>query len=173
MWDYVETAHIIQRLNNAFDGNWSFEVVNHESADGEVIVLGKLTAEGISKIQFGGKAISKFKDGSLVCLADDYKAAASDALKKCSTQFGVALDLYMDEGREQITDESEEKVRDDQLAAMKEIRTSLKWDIDRLQSKSRELFGSDVMGLNPVMADALIAYLKQQGNGDGQPESRI
>jgi len=75
--------------------------------------------------------------------------------------------------REQITDESAEKVRDDQLAAMKEIRTSLKWDIDRLQSKSRELFGSDVMGLNPVMADALIAYLKQQGNGDGQPESRI
>jgi len=123
-------------------------------------------------MQFGGKAISKHKDGSFVCLGDDLKAASSDSLKKCSTQFGIALDLYMDEEREQITDESIDKVRDDQLASIKELRTSLKWDVDALQNKSRELFGNDVMTLNPVMADALIAYLKQQGNGD-RAESRI
>lgn len=172
VWDYVEAAHIIKRLNDSFDGNWSFEVVSHEKVDGEVIVLGKLTAEGIVKQQFGGKQVSKHKDGSLVCLADDMKAAASDALKKSATQLGVALDLYIDEA-EGVTDESTEKVRDDQLAQIKQLRTSLKWDVDALQGKSRELFGQDVMSLNPVMADALIAYLKNQGNGSGAAESRI
>ena len=81
MWEYVEACHIIQRLNNAFDGNWSFEVVKHFEMGDEVIVLGKLTAEGISKMQFGGKQISKYDDGSFVCLTDDIKAAASEALK--------------------------------------------------------------------------------------------
>ena len=125
------------------------------------------------KQQFGGKQVSKHKDGSLVCLADDMKAAASDALKKTATQLGVALDLYMDEASATITDESSEKVRDDQLAQIKQLRTALKWDVDALQSKSRELFGQDVMSLNPVMADALIAYLKNQGDGSGAAESRI
>jgi len=172
VWDYVEAAHVIKRLNEAFDGNWSFEILSHERVDGEIIVLGKLTAEGISKTQFGGKQVSKFKDGSLVCLADDMKAAASDSLKKSATQFGVALDLYLDEASSTITDDSPERVRDDQLSQIKQLRTSLKWDVDTLQGKSRELFGQDVMNLNPVMADALIAYLKNQGNGSGE-ESRI
>ena len=172
MWDYVEAAHIIQRLNDSFDGNWSFEIISHQQIDDEIIVLGKLTADGISKSQFGGKQISKHKDGSIVCIVDDYKAAASDSLKKSSTQLGIALDLYMDDDKEQVTDESAERVSDNQLAAIKELRTGLKWDVGELQSKSRELFGQEVMTLNPVMADALIAYLKQQGNGDGA-ESRI
>ena len=82
------------------------------------------------------------------------------------------LGRSMDEEKEQATDESTKKVSDDQLAAIKELRTGLSWDVDKLQNKSRELFGQEVMSLNPTMADALIAYLKQQGNGEGA-ESRI
>ena len=52
--DYVEGHAVIQRLNDAFDANWSFEILEHEILEdkGEVIVLGKLTAEDVVKTQF-------------------------------------------------------------------------------------------------------------------------
>ena len=34
-------------------GAWSFGVTHHEVREDEVVVLGKLTAEGIAKMQFG------------------------------------------------------------------------------------------------------------------------
>lgn len=52
--DYVEGHAVIQRLNDAFDSAWSFEILEHEIHNdvGEVIVLGKLTAENGVKTQF-------------------------------------------------------------------------------------------------------------------------
>jgi len=47
--DYIEVANVIQRLNDAFDAQWSFEVVDRIIEENEVIVLGKLTACDISK----------------------------------------------------------------------------------------------------------------------------
>ena len=81
--DYVETADVIRRLNAAFDGEWSFEIIEHLQMFDEVIVLGKLTAQGISKTQFGSHKITKAKkDGEVINIGYDLKAAASDALKK-------------------------------------------------------------------------------------------
>ena len=48
--DYVEGHTVIQRLNDALESQWSFEVVHHEIREEEVLVLGKLTAEGITKM---------------------------------------------------------------------------------------------------------------------------
>jgi len=53
--DYVEGHTVIARLNEAFDGAWSFEVVSHEIREAEVLVLAKLAAEGVVKMQFGGR----------------------------------------------------------------------------------------------------------------------
>ena len=53
MLDYVEGHSVIARLNEALDGAWSFEVTHHEVREDEVVVLGKLSAEGIAKMQFG------------------------------------------------------------------------------------------------------------------------
>ena len=36
---YVEGADYIRRLNDAFDGEWSFEIVEHHLRDAEVYVL--------------------------------------------------------------------------------------------------------------------------------------
>ena len=70
----------------------SFEV---SEARDEVLVVGKLTAEGITKMQFGSSSITRHKTTKApVSIADDLKAAATDALKKCATLFGVALSLY-------------------------------------------------------------------------------
>ncbi len=92
---YIEGWAVIQRLNEAFDGQWSFHVESHEVLESEVIVLGNLTAEGISKSQFGSSSVTRAKNtGDIISLADDLKAAATDALKKCATLFGVGLHLY-------------------------------------------------------------------------------
>jgi len=95
MLDYLETHSVISRLNEAFAGAWSFEVISHEVTEGEVIVHARLSAGGVTKTAFGGSDIARHRDsGKPVSIADDLKAAASDALKKCATLFGVGLHLY-------------------------------------------------------------------------------
>ena len=93
--DYVEGHTVVARLNAALDGAWSFEVVAHEVRDDEVLVLGKLTAAGITKMQFGASQVTRDRETkALISLGDDLKAAATDALKKCATFLGVGLHLY-------------------------------------------------------------------------------
>ena len=92
-FSYVETHAVIARLNEGCDA-WSFEVVEHSVHDDEVIVLGKLTADGTVKMAFGGSHVTIDKQGRLVSLADDTKAAASDSLKKAASLLGVGLHLY-------------------------------------------------------------------------------
>lgn len=95
MVSYIKGGAIIARLNEAFDGNWSFDVIEHKILEDEIIVLGKLTAEGISKTQFGNSRITRNRDnGEIVSIGDDLKAAATDSLKKCATLLGVGLYLY-------------------------------------------------------------------------------
>jgi len=105
-FSYVEAHTVIERLNEAFSGNWSFEVVSHEKAGSEFIVLGRLTVwqdgSEVSKMQFGGKEIEVYsrgdRAGEVISLSDNIKAATSDCLKKCATLFGIGLDLYSDGG---------------------------------------------------------------------------
>jgi hypothetical protein len=53
-------------------------------------------------MQFGKSGITRStKDNAIVSLGDDLKAAATDALKKCATLFGVGLHLYFDDGAKQ------------------------------------------------------------------------
>jgi hypothetical protein len=60
------------------------------------------------KTQFGGADIKRHasgaKSGRPLSIADDYKAAASDALKKCASLLGIGLDLY---GRDRPYDQEE------------------------------------------------------------------
>jgi Rad52/22 family double-strand break repair protein len=95
--DYIEGCAVIQRLNECFDAEWIFEIQEHRVYDDEVVVLGKLTAQGVTKSQFGKSRITRAKkDNSIISLGDDLKAAATDCLKKCATLFGVGLHLYFD-----------------------------------------------------------------------------
>lgn len=93
--DYIGTHHIIERLNEAFEGGWSFRILNREVMDDEVVVHGQVAAMGIAHQQYGSSAITRDKQtGMPISIGDDLKAAASDCLKKCATQFGVGLYLY-------------------------------------------------------------------------------
>jgi hypothetical protein len=93
--DYVEGHTVVARLNEAFEGAWSFEITWHEIRETEVLVLGKLTAEGVVKCQFGGSSVTRDRETKQpVSLGDDLKAAVTDCVKKCATFFGVGLHLY-------------------------------------------------------------------------------
>ena len=97
MLDYIEGHAVIQRLNDAFDADWSFTIIRHDilKETDEVIVLGELKAGNVVKTQFGSSRITRAREsGEIISLADDLKAAATDALKKAATLLGVGLHLY-------------------------------------------------------------------------------
>jgi len=96
---YVEGHTVIARLNDAFDGNWNFEITDHgiDEKHSEVHVLGRLTAEGVVKMQYGSSSLTRDKrTKEIISVGDSVKSAATDALKKCATLFGVGLHLYSD-----------------------------------------------------------------------------
>lgn len=111
MLDYVETGYVVKKLNEVFNGMWDYDVLSEEIGKNHIWVKGRLTIkfmdghgniQSITKTQFGGSDIKRTKDGEVIDIADDLKAAASDALKKCASLLGVAGDVYFQE--EQQTD---------------------------------------------------------------------
>jgi hypothetical protein len=94
--DYVKIGYTIQQLNKIFSPlGWDFEVADEKETDKDVILKGKLTIKDhkghtVIKTQYG--QADKQKTG--VPLGDTYKAAASDALKKCASLLGLSLDVY-------------------------------------------------------------------------------
>lgn len=114
-WDFIKTGYAIDTLNRVFGYLWSFEVLTslEEAAkmagSGVVVVKGRLTVYAnrirLVKEQFGRCEV-KFKtkyDDSLkekvptkefLDFGNDMKGAASDALKKCASEFGLFRDVY-------------------------------------------------------------------------------
>lgn len=91
---YVETYSVIERLNEAFESRWSWELQFANIADKQIYCKGRLTVnidgETIIKESFGSKDFSTGNTG------DDLKAASSDALKKAASLLGIGLYFYKD-----------------------------------------------------------------------------
>ncbi|HPZ07738.1 MAG TPA: Rad52/Rad22 family DNA repair protein [Candidatus Eremiobacteraeota bacterium] len=89
---YIETVNYIERLNQAFKYQWSWEVIDYKVEEKQVYCKGKLTViingTPVIKEGFGGK----IRTGGE--LGDDLKSASSDALKKASSLLGIGLHLY-------------------------------------------------------------------------------
>ncbi len=180
--DYIEGHAIIQRLNEAFEGKWSFEVHDFDVKrdEDEVLVLGKLSADGIVKMQFGSSQITRDKETKeIISLGDDFKAASTDALKKCATLLGVGLYLYADDGdganrsaartRDQRpstgsaparADGADVPISDAQLRAIYAIGKSRKLTEDQIIEKAVDAFGTPPEMLSLKEASAFIMKLK-------------
>ena len=112
---YVNLMVIVKLLNKAFGYAWSFKVINFGIEQAKVTktggpgnpayycwVLGELTypvkdpgtgaTVWVSKQAFGGKPIVGSNNSKLQ--SNDYKAAASDALKKAASLTGFASNVY-------------------------------------------------------------------------------
>lgn len=99
-WEYVTGVYVEKVLNYVFGWLWDFEIIKQEVIGKQVITLGKLTVKdgkgnSIVKMQ-NGRADIKYKKNSdePLDLGNDYKASATDCLKKCASKFGIASDIY-------------------------------------------------------------------------------
>lgn len=109
-WSYVSGGYVRKVLNLMFGWEWSFEIMEEKIISGEAIVKGKLTCVSngrtIVKMQYGNKDIIYKKavageERQPLSIGNDLKAAATDALKKCAAELGIANDVYnKDEFRE-------------------------------------------------------------------------
>jgi hypothetical protein len=97
---YVDVSTVLQRLHEACDV-MSFEVLRHEVLEDEVIVVGRLTADGIINVDFGCASITRDGAGMPVSIGDDLKAASSDCIKRCARLLGCPLDLHTHADRQQ------------------------------------------------------------------------
>lgn len=148
-WKYVKGSYVKKALNYAFAWNWDFEV-KEKGREGDVLwVLGKLTVrtqngQSIVKEQFG-RADIKFKKNSKDFLdyGNDLKAAATDALKKCASELGIASDVYAEEEYreieiENVSDEEQQQMVDgkkpatpEQIETIKKLLPEKEWaDVD-------------------------------------------
>ncbi len=122
-WQYVTGTYFKKVLNLMFGWDWDFEImdeiVNMEAA--QVIIKGRLTIRTgnrtIVRMQYGRQDLKfkndylkdektgqnvldangrakKFKTTIPLDLGNDLKGAATDALKKCASELGIASDVY-------------------------------------------------------------------------------
>lgn len=118
---YIGGHTVIRLLNEAFNYQWSFEVVTEQVVESQpkpmwegwgknrkpvkkpdgtqamepqppvAKVLGRLTVPGLGvKEQYGSKVLI----GGATEQESAFKAASTDALKKCASLFGIGLELY-------------------------------------------------------------------------------
>lgn len=95
---YVEAGRYVQRLNKAFGHVWDLEILDHwtetiQTKKGEKIyVMAKirLTCAGVSKESFGGHMVTSLE------IADAYKSAVTDGMKKAAWMFGVGVANWLE-----------------------------------------------------------------------------
>lgn len=179
---YIEGVEYVRRLNNVFEAAWSYEVVSHQILfDSEVVVLGKLTADGVTKQAFGGSQITRTKESNqVVSIADDLKAAATDSLKKCCSLFGIGLHLYADEnGRAASRNNANNQARPQtkghngqsngndrlsqrQLSAIWSLARKAGYSSDEIRQRCIESFNKSVEQLSKTDASSLIGDLSDE-----------
>ena len=116
-WQYVTGGYVKKCLNLMFGWDWDFEIIDTQTFldAGEIVVKGRLTCRSagrtIVKEQFGNKEVAfltEWKDGQKVktnkplSIGNDMKAAATDALKKCASEIGIASDIYNKEDFKEV-----------------------------------------------------------------------
>lgn len=165
-WKYVEGGYVKKVLNFVTGFNWDFEIMDEMVMLDikQVIVKGKLTlrlqGETVVKMQYG-RADVKFKrsDNLPLDLGNDLKAAATDALKKCASEFGVAADIYnansfreakVTEPKKSNEEISWDKTRERILSHIKESK-----DLDSLGMVSQEVDEYDLREVYDIKLESL------------------
>lgn len=123
VWDYVSGGYVKKCLNLMFGWDWDFEIIDDKILHGEAIVKGRLTCRSngktIIKTQYGnkdivfktekvfnedgtpkmvlkyGKNVQETRPSEIpLSIGNDLKSAATDCLKKCAAEIGIAADIY-------------------------------------------------------------------------------
>lgn len=164
---YLATASVIERLNEASEHMWSFEVVRYELLADEVIVTGKLTLDGVVKMDIGSSSITRDSSGKEISVGDDTKSGVSDCIKRCARLFGIGLELYgaatpaaAPRSEERPAPRAAERLTSRQLAALQSACRRKGWAQSNLTSLVGERFGKGAPeALTRSEASSLISEL--------------
>jgi hypothetical protein len=107
----VKGSYMKRQMNLIFGFNYDFQIVSREFISGETLVHGRLTVRSskltIIKEQFGKNNVSFTTKtsgnrtvSSAANIGNSYKAAATDAFKKCASELGLCWDIYSQEPEE-------------------------------------------------------------------------
>ena len=138
---YVSGGYVKNVLDSTFGHRWDFEIVKEQIVGSDVVVLGKLTVkmfnkqtgnvEEIVKMQYGGAKLKKHtkdgkqhKAGDFVHTGNDFKSAATSALKKCASEFGIAADVYRGDDFIEVEVVNPEKEQADKKKAEEDIKNA-------------------------------------------------
>ena len=172
--DYIEGHTVINLLNEAFGYCWSFSIVdeciyqtspttdkrgNVKGGDGYIVrVKGRLDVPGIGiKEQYGLKLLTGGNDVQ----EPAFKAAATDALKKCATLLGIGIELYMDDEQPQSRSASDvEHLKQKTQPATAEEEPLKKEFVESLKTLKAQLGITDNEDLNKYVSEATGGKLK-------------
>ncbi len=181
---YIELQEILDRLNEAFQHDWSLNVVSREQFEDQVVVEVRLAAGGIEKTGIGGSSVRRNKnDRRLLSLADDFKMAEADAVKRAARSFGIAAELYRDadcavsQGEASAGDQAgvrqEARISTAQIAKLRELVSELGSDFQSFRQWVRTEQGCNVeytsRSVGAELIDDLIRRLRRKRglNGSG------
>lgn len=168
-WQYVSGTYVQKVLNLMFGWAWDFEIVSEIIQDGEAIVKGRLSVntggQKIIKTQYGNKKIMKKRNtGEALSLGNDLKAAATDALKKCAAQLGIAQDVYAPDEFTEVEVLSAEQHEYDANVLIKAVKK----DIELLSNVSQEIIEKAIESKNLDVLFKLVRNIRlKKGEQDG------
>jgi hypothetical protein len=198
---YAEIQVYVDRLNEAFHGAWSWELVSRQQVEDQLVVEGRLTAAGITKTGVGGTAITRRRDnGQMVSFADDIKTAEADAIKRACRLLGLGRDLYCATDGEvgagtgtrvapprivaapqqasvptstttTATDASRTRLTSKQFSAIQALARSRGYDHRALGELVKREHGVAPAFLTRAQASAVISALQAKANGHGLREA--
>lgn len=129
---YISGDIVIRMLNKAFNNRWSFTILDTIEApaaeyknndQGNIVhVHGRLEIPGWGvREQWGSQQVT----GGATVQVHARKAAATDAMKKCASSFGIGLDLYGTKGRNELLITPDDLITDDK-EVLEDYKSSIK-----------------------------------------------
>jgi hypothetical protein len=180
----IPHQYILDRLNEVLGFNWEFRVEKEEIHQnkteggvfigGEVSVLGTLTLHipssesnptpfylERSRSQYGKKELELNADRTHPSqIADDMKAAASTALVKCASLFGIGLELYFPEEEAKDREQKATTLLLEEISYIcKHILNINKKELTEFAQKALKINDLDVNDLENYQYAALYAHL--------------
>ena len=132
-WQYVTGGYVKKCLNLMFGWDWDFEILEDKILHDEAIVKGRLTCRSngktIIKTQYGNKDVIYRKQTDPtqpripLSIGNDLKAAATDCLKKCAAEIGIAADIYNAEDFREVNVNTDDKITLENLRELLELKS--------------------------------------------------
>lgn len=126
VFKYVSIGYVVSQLNIAFGMCWEWRILEQGIGNDQIWLRGELTIKdpntgfSITRSGAGGSVIKKSRDtGKPISIANDIKAADSDALKVAAAKFGIGADVKFKEM--DILEDTPDVVVDDNSEAVKKI----------------------------------------------------